>query len=141
MCGPSTACAWAQAINRAAGGHARRSVPTALAARQVDSKLLELAIEVGALQAGFFGHAGHAAAFLRKVKFEVALLERIACHTQRAVEIEALFGLRPVNLTGRRRATRAIDIVGLVRLVGLFIKVDGFVCGFDSSSPDRSDDS
>ena len=43
----------------------------ALAARQVDAQLLELAIEVGALEAGLLGDAGHAAVLLRQVELEM----------------------------------------------------------------------
>src|SRR4051794_6023290 len=47
-----------------AGGRAS----AAPVARQVDAELLELAVEVRALQAGLLGHAGHAAVFLREVE-------------------------------------------------------------------------
>jgi hypothetical protein len=46
-------------------------------------QLLELAVQVGALQAGLFGHPRHRAAFLGQVKFEVRLLERVARLAQR----------------------------------------------------------
>jgi len=107
-------------------GGCRPSVPTALAARQVDTELLELAIKVGALQAGFFGHAGHAAAFLRKVKLEIAFLERIARHAQRAVEVEALFGLRAVCLPFRRLGRRCRAKVVFVVHIGIL--AGGVIC-------------
>ena len=40
------------------------SQAAALTAREVDAELFELAVQVGAFKAGFFGYAGHAAVFL-----------------------------------------------------------------------------
>src|SRR3954453_14887326 len=53
--------AWGVAVRKCphptlpGGGGRKRSPRAALASRQVHAQLLELAIEVGALQAGFFG--------------------------------------------------------------------------------------
>src|SRR5690606_16359687 len=76
--------------------HGRRSVArldavsAALAApepaRQVDAELLELAVKVGALEPGAFGHAGHAALLPGQVKLEVGTFEGVACLAQRQVE-------------------------------------------------------
>ena len=85
---------------------ARRPGSTALVAREVDAELLELAVEVRALEAGLLGDAGHAAVLAREVKFEVALLERIARFAQRPIEREALLGQRPER---KRREARARD--------------------------------
>src|SRR6185436_877678 len=65
-----------------------------LVSRQIDPELLQLAIEMRALQARLLGDPGHAAVLLREVELEIALLERIASLAQRPVEIEALLGLR-----------------------------------------------
>ena len=42
---------------------------------RLDTELLELAVQVGPLQARLFGHARHRAAFLGQVELEIAFLE------------------------------------------------------------------
>src|SRR4051794_39484427 len=61
--------------------------------RQIHPQLLQLPVQVGSLEPGLFGHAGHRAVLAREMEFEVALLECVARLAQRAVEVEALFGL------------------------------------------------
>ena len=45
------------------------------ASRQIDAELLELAVQMGALQAGLLGHARHGAVFLGEVELEIRFLE------------------------------------------------------------------
>lgn len=52
----------------------------------LDAQLLELAVEVGALQSGFFGNPGHAATFACQVMLEIGALESIARFAQGQVE-------------------------------------------------------
>ena len=59
-------------------------------AHQVHAQLLELAVQVGALQAGLLGHAGHGAALVGEVELEVGLLKGVAGLAQRAVQVEVL---------------------------------------------------
>jgi hypothetical protein len=58
----------------------------ALVLAQIDTELLELAVQVGALQPGLLRHARHAAILARKVILEVGPLERIARIPQGDVE-------------------------------------------------------
>jgi hypothetical protein len=53
---------------------------------QVDAQLLELAVQVRALQAGLLGDPGHAAVLARQVMLEIGALERVARLAQRQVE-------------------------------------------------------
>src|SRR6185437_1913532 len=82
----------------------------ALVAREVDAELLELPVQVRALEAGLLGDARHAAVFLGQVELEVALLEGVARLAQRAVELEALLRLRAER--ERRRGNDGADIEG-----------------------------
>ena len=69
------------------GGRTGRAHPPLLGQlARLDAELLELAVQVGALEAGFFGHARHAAAFAAQVMFEVHALEGVARFAQRQVE-------------------------------------------------------
>src|SRR5574343_1022820 len=45
------------------------------AARQVNTQLFELAVEVRTLQAGLFCDTGHGTTFLHQMKFEIGFLE------------------------------------------------------------------
>ena len=60
------------------------------AARKVHPQLLELAVEVGALEPRFFGHPGHGAAFLLQVELEIGFFERVARLAQGFVEVKLL---------------------------------------------------
>ena len=57
----------------------------AFSACQIDAELLQFAVQMGAFQAGLFGHAGHRAVFFGQVVFEIRLLEFVACFAQRFV--------------------------------------------------------
>ena len=52
--------------------------PAVVALGQVDAQLLELAVQVGALQSGALGHAGHAAMLAVQMVLEVGALEGLA---------------------------------------------------------------
>src|SRR5712664_1365349 len=77
------------------------------AARQLDAELLELAIEVGALQADPVGNAAHVAALATEVILEVHALEGIACLAQLAVQRQRLRG---AGKRGLERGKRAGDV-------------------------------
>src|ERR1700712_2531070 len=51
-----------------------------------DAQLLELAVQVGTLEAGLFGDAGHGTAFAAQVVLEIHALEGVARLAQRQVE-------------------------------------------------------
>ena len=68
----------------------QNSSASAFAFCEVNPQLLEFAIQVGALQTCFVGHACHGAAFVGKVKLKVSFLKSIACIAQGLVEIKAL---------------------------------------------------
>ncbi len=53
-----------------------------LASREVNTQLLQLTIEMRALQAGLFCHTGHGPAFLCKMKFKIRFFEFIPRITQ-----------------------------------------------------------
>src|SRR5471032_3563406 len=53
---------------------------------RLHAELLKLAVQMGALQAGLFGHARHAAAFAAQVVLEIHALEGVARLAQRQVE-------------------------------------------------------
>src|SRR5258708_556510 len=72
---------------------ARRNAGLLLgAARQLDAKLLELAIEVGALQADPVGHAAHVSALATEVIREVAAVEGFPRLAQLGVQRQRLRG-------------------------------------------------
>src|SRR5690606_9868177 len=51
-----------------------------------NAQLLELAVQVGALEAGPFGDPRHAAPFAHQMMFEIGALERVARFAQRQFE-------------------------------------------------------
>src|SRR4051812_40297251 len=53
---------------------------------RLDAQLLELAVQVGTFEAGFFRHARHAAAFAAQVVLEIHALKSVARLAQRQVE-------------------------------------------------------
>jgi hypothetical protein len=53
---------------------------------EIDTELLQLAVQVGAFEPRLFGHARHAAVLAREVILEVRALERVARVAQRNVE-------------------------------------------------------
>src|SRR6185369_8399443 len=53
---------------------------------ELDVELLQLAVEVGALQPGALGQLGHVAAFQPQVMLEIEFLESIARFAQRLVK-------------------------------------------------------
>src|SRR3974390_2928646 len=65
-------------------------------APQFDAELLELAVQVRALEAGAVGNARHAVAFLGKLVLEVDALELVPRLAQRLVEIDGE-GLRALR--------------------------------------------
>src|SRR5437764_15266138 len=72
----ATARALTPALSRRREREETASSPAALVPRQVHPELLQLPVQVRALQARLFRHAGHRSVFLRQVKFEITLLER-----------------------------------------------------------------
>jgi hypothetical protein len=61
---------------RGIGGRSSGRWP--LAAREVHAQLLELAVEVRALQAGLVGHTGHGALLFDQVVFKIGFFKAIA---------------------------------------------------------------
>src|SRR6218665_587104 len=59
-------------------------------ASEIDPELAQLAVQVGALQAGLLGDAGHGAPFALEVKLEIGFLEIVAGLTQRTVQVKVL---------------------------------------------------
>ena len=57
----------------------------ALIARHVHAQLFEFAVQVRALQPGFFGYTRHGAAFVAQVKFKVSFFKAVARISQGAV--------------------------------------------------------
>src|SRR5690606_3906747 len=77
---------------RAAAGLSRRQplvLAVVLAARGFYAQLLELAIQVGALEAGLFGYPRHAVVFAAQVVLEIDALEFVAGVAQGLVERNA----------------------------------------------------
>src|SRR6218665_1220309 len=68
---------------------------SAFVSAQIDAELLELAVQMGALQACLLGHTCHRAVFLGEVELVVALLEGITGFAQGAVQLEALLRGQP----------------------------------------------
>ena len=81
-----------------------RSVILARPIARFQAELLELAVEVGAFQAGTFGHAGHAAVFAHQVVLEIGALEGVARFPQRQVEgdVGGIVGDLAEGRAGRR---------------------------------------
>ena len=77
----------------------QNSSASALAFGKVNAQLLEFAIQVGALQTCFVGHARHRAAFVGQVKFKVGFFKSITSIAQRLVEVKALRNLQDVVVT------------------------------------------
>src|SRR5690606_26148797 len=77
------------------------------AAGEVDAELLELAVEMGALEPGALGHPRHAALLARKMVLEVDALEGVARLAQRHLERELLHG--DAGVVGHRRRDVAGD--------------------------------
>src|SRR6218665_747821 len=59
-------------------------------ASEIDPELAQLAVQVGALQAGLLGDAGHGAPFALEVELEIGFLEIVAGLTQRTVQVKVL---------------------------------------------------